>query len=155
MKDKKNFKKNNNNNSYNSFIEENKENHNSANEQAPKETTMAQYQDLTNKTKISNEIIDIDDSPDVATWNKEVTRNKAISEEINNNYKLTDINPNIPPIATIGLERKQEVEDKEKFRLMIDPANQQEIDDVYKDGDKLTDNANFFYDKRKLNKNKD
>jgi hypothetical protein len=153
MKDKKKFKKNNNNNSYNSFIEENEENSNSANEQALKESTIAHNQDLTDKTKISNEIIDIDDSPDVATWNKEVIRNKGISEEINNNYKLTNINPNIPPITTIGLERKQEVQDKEKFRL-IDPANQQEIDDVYKDGDKLTDNANFFHDKRKLNKNK-
>ena len=45
--------------------------------------------DLTSNTKTFNDIIDIDDSPDVATWNKEVTRYKdhtkdsIISEEMN------------------------------------------------------------------------
>src|SRR5687767_1738098 len=102
--------------------------------------------DVTNDPKTTNDIIDIDDSPDIATWNKEVTRNKDVLDNINNKYIITKINHKIPTITTIGLERKRE-EDNEKDHL-IDPANQREIDNAYHDGDKLTDQANFFHNKR-------
>ena len=65
--------------------------------------------DLTSNTKTFNDIIDIDDSPDVATWNKEVTRYKdytkdsRISEEMNEKYTNS---PKIPPTTTIGLRKE-------------------------------------------------
>ena len=108
-----------------------------------------------NLTKTSNDIIDIDDSPDIATWNKEVTRNKNVSNNIDNKYRITKINPKIPTITTIGLERKREgVVDNEKDHI-IDPANQQETEAAYHAGVKLTDQTSFFHNnKRKLNKSK-
>lgn len=60
-----------------------------------------------NLTKTSNDIIDIDDSPDIATWNKEVTRNKNVSNNIDNKYRITKINPKIPTITTIGLKKER------------------------------------------------
>lgn len=150
MNKKKGFSKSN-TNFNNSFLKDAEQNPYTNKEQTSKESTMAFKPDLTNTSKTTNDIIDIDDSPDIATWNKEVTRNKDSSENINNKYRITKINPKIPTITTIGLERKREEEDNEKDHL-IDPANQQEIDNAYHEDDKLTDQANFFHNKRKLNK---
>lgn len=108
--------------------------------------------DVTNDAKTSNDIIDIDDSPDVATWNKEVTRNKdhiakdiKVSEETKNKYRITKINPEIPPTTTIGLRR----EDNDNKDNQVDPANQKDVDKIYNSGGKLTDDANLFNNKRK------
>ena len=146
MNKKKGFSKSN----TNSFVKDSEQNLYTNKEQTSKESTMNFKPDLTNTAKTTNDIIDIDDSPDIATWNKEVTRNKDVLDNIDNKYIITKINPKIPTITTIGLERKRE-EDNEKDHL-IDPANQREIDNAYHDGDKLTDQANFFHNKRKLNK---
>ena len=146
MNKKKGFSKSN----TNSFLKDSEQNPYTNKEQTSKESTMDFKPDLTNTAKTTNDIIDIDDSPDIATWNKEVTRNKDIPDNIDNKYIITKINPKIPTITTIGLERKRE-EDNEKDHL-IDPANQREIDNAYHDGDKLTDKANFFHNKRKSNK---
>jgi hypothetical protein len=134
-----------------SFLKDFEQYPNTNKAQTSKESTMASNLDLTNTAKTSNDIIDIDDSPDIATWNKEVTRNKSGSENIDNKYRITKINPKIPTITTIGLERKREENDNEK-NFLIDPANHQEIDNAHHDGDKLTDQASFFHNKRKSNK---
>ena len=42
-----------------------------------------------------------------ATWNKEVTRNKNVSNNIDNKYRITKINPKIPTITTIGLKKER------------------------------------------------
>lgn len=150
MNKKKGFSKSN-TNFNNTSLKDAEQNPYTNKEQTSKESTMAFKPDLTNTSKKTNDIIDIDDSPDIATWNKEVTRNKDVSDNIDNKYIITKINPKIPTITTtIGLERKRE-ENNEKDHL-IDPANQREIDNAYHDGDKLTDQANFFQNKRKLNK---
>ena len=108
-----------------------------------------------NTRRITNDIIDIDDSPDVATWNKEVTRNKdhmtkdtRRSEETNEKYRNTKSTPEIPPTTTIGL-RKENNDDKDD---QVDPANQKDLDKIYNSGGKLTDQANLFNNKRKFNK---
>ena len=112
--------------------------------------------DVTNDAKTSNEIIDIDDSPDVATWNKEVTRNKdhiakdtKVSEETKNKYRITKIHPEIPPTTTIGLRR----EDNDNKDNQVDPANQKDVDRIYNSRGKLTDDANLFNNKRKYTRN--
>ena len=150
MNKKKGFSKSN-TNFNNTSLKDAEQNPYTNKEQTSKESTMAFKPDLINTAKTTNDIIDIDDSPDIATWNKEVTRNKDVSDNIDNKYIITKINPKIPTITTtIGLERKRE-ENNEKDHL-IDPANQREIDNAYHDGDKLTDQAKFFHNKRKLNK---
>lgn len=103
--------------------------------------------DITNDSKTSNSITDIDDSPDVATWNKEVTRTKEhfvndikISEETKNKDRISNISSKIPPTTTLGLRR----EDNEGQDEQIDPANQKDLDKIYNSGNKLTDHANLF-----------
>lgn len=110
--------------------------------------------DLTSNTKTLNDIIDIDDSPDVATWNKEVTRFKdhitkdsIISEEMNEKYKITN-SPKIPPTTTIGLRKENNDNEDDQ----VDPANQQDLNEIFNSGSKLTDKANLFNSKRKLDK---
>ncbi len=146
MNKKKGFKKNKTN--FNSFLKDYEQNQNKKKEQTSKEDLIASSTlNIANNLKTSNDIIDIDDSPDIATWNKEVTRNKVVSNNTDNKYAITKINPKIPTITTIGLERRIDRDDNKKDRL-IDPANQQEIDAAYHAGDKLTDQASFFHNKR-------
>ena len=108
--------------------------------------------DLTSNTKTFNDIIDIDDSPDVATWNKEVTRYKdhtkdsIISEEMNEKYTNS---PKIPPTTTIGLRKENNDNEDDQ----VDPANQQDLNEIFNSGEKLTDQANLFNSKRKFPKN--
>ena len=149
MNKKKGFKKNKTN--FNSFLKDYEQNQNKKKEQTSKEDVIASSTlNIANNVKTSNDIIDIDDSPDIATWNKEVTRNKIVSNNTDNKYGITKINPKIPTITTIGLERKIDGDDDNKKDRLIDPANQQEIDAAYHAGDKLTDQASFFHNKRKL-----
>ena len=152
MNKKKGFNKNNTN--FN-FFKNYEQNPNTKKKQTSKDVIIASStMNIANNVKTSNDIIDIDDSPDIATWNKEITRNKGISNNIDNRYRITKINPKIPTITTIGLETKGDrIGDDEKDHL-IDPANQKEIDAAYHTGDKLTDQAIFFDNKRKLKKSK-
>lgn len=153
MNKKKGFDKNKTN--FNSFLKDYEQNLNTKKEQTSKEDIIASSTlNIANNVKTSNDIIDIDDSPDIATWNKEVTRNKVVSNNIDNKYRITKINPKIPTITTIGLERKIDGDDDNKKDRLIDPANQQEIDAAYHAGNKLTDQASFFHNKRKLKKSK-
>lgn len=111
--------------------------------------------DITNDSKSSNSIIDIDDSPDVATWNKEVTRTKEhfvndikISEETKNKDRISNISSKIPPTTTLGLRR----EDNDGPDDQIDPANQKDLDKIYNSGNKLTDHADLFKNKKNYTK---
>ena len=111
--------------------------------------------DITDDAKKFNEIIDIDDSPDVATWNKEVTRNKYDiakdikgSEDTNNKNGINKISPEIPPTTTIGLRK----ENNNGKNDQVDPANQKDVNKIYNSGGKLTDQANLFNNKRKFTK---
>jgi hypothetical protein len=153
MNKKKGFNKNKTN--FNSFLKDYEQNQNKKKEQTSKEDVIASSTlNISNNVKTSNDIIDIDDSPDIATWNKEVTRNKVVSNNTDNKYRITKINPKIPTITTIGLERRIDRDDDNKKDRLIDPANQQEIDGTYHASNKLTDQASFFHNKRKLKKSK-
>src|ERR687898_3594895 len=98
MNKKKGFSKSN-TNFNNTSLKDAEQNPYTNKEQTLNESTMAIKPDLTNTAKTTNDIIDIDDSPDIATWNKEVTRNKdhiakdiKVSEETKNKYRITKIN---------------------------------------------------------------
>ena len=113
--------------------------------------------DITNYAKTSNEIIDIDDSPDVATWNKEVTRNKyhiakysTGAENINKKDGIAKLIRKIPTTTTIGLSQ----ENNNDKNHQVDPANQKEVDKIYDSGGKLTDQDDLFNNKRKFTKSK-
>ena len=150
MNKKKGFKKNKTN--FNSFLKDYEQNQNKKKEPSKEDVIASSTLNIANNVKTS---IDIDDSPDIATWNKEVTRNKVVSNNTDNKYRITKINPKIPTITTIGLERKIDGDDDNKKDRLIDPANQQEIDAAYHAGNKLTDQASFFHNKRKLKKSKE
>jgi hypothetical protein len=113
--------------------------------------------DITNYTTTSNEIIDIDDSPDVATWNKEVTKNKyhsrkysTESKDINKKDGIAKIITEIPPTTTIGLRQ----ENNNGKNHQVDPANQKEVNKTYNSGGKLTDQGDLFKTKKKFIKSK-
>ena len=137
-----------------SFPKNNKLSPNTIKQRKPREDNIF-TKDLTSNTKTLNDIIDIDDSPDVATWNKEVTRYKdhitkdsIKSEKMNEKYRITN-SPNIPPTTTVGL--RNENNDNEDDQ--VDPANQQDLNEIFNSGGKLTDQANLFNTKRKFAKN--
>ena len=137
-----------------SFPKNNKLSPNTIKQRKPREDNIF-TEDLTSNTKTLNDIIDIDDSPDVATWNKEVTRYKdhitkdsIKSEKMNEKYRITN-SPNIPPTTTVGL--RNENNDNEDDQ--VDPANQQDLNEIFNSGGKLTDQANLFNTKRKFAKN--
>ena len=154
MNKKKGFNKNNTN--FNSFLKDYEQNPNTKKEQASKETIIdsSTTMNIANNVTTSNDIIDIDDYPDIATWNKEITRNKDVSTNIDDKYGITKINPKIPTITTIGLERKRDRDDVNEKDRLIDPANQEEIDAAYHNRYKLTDQTSFFHNRRKLKKSK-
>ena len=153
MNKRKGFNKNKTN--FNSFLKDYEQNPNSKKEQTTKEDIIGSSTlNMANNVKTSNDIIDIDDSPDIATWNKEVTRNKVVSNNTDNKYRITKINPKIPTITTIGLERKRDRDDVNEKDRLIDPANQEEIDAAYHNRYKLTDQTSFFHNRRKLKKSK-
>ncbi|MGI0051780.1 MAG: hypothetical protein ACRD8K_08595 [Nitrososphaeraceae archaeon] len=136
-----------------SFTENNKLSPNTIKQRKPREDNTF-TKDLTSNTKTLNDIIDIDDSPDVATWNKEVTRykdhitkNSIISEETNEKYRITN-SPEIPPTTTIGLRKENNDNEDDQ----VDPANQQDLNEIFNSGSKLTDKANLFNSKRKFDK---
>jgi len=137
-----------------SFPKNNKLSPNTIKQRKPREDNIF-TKGLTSNTKTLNDIIDIDDSPDVATWNKEVTRYKdhitkdsIKSEKMNEKYRITN-SPNIPPTTTVGL--RNENNDNEDDQ--VDPANQQDLNEIFNSGGKLTDQANLFNTKRKFAKN--
>jgi hypothetical protein len=88
----------------------------------------------------SADIIDIDNTPDVATWNKEIhIKADAAAAGITDN-KLQETEILLPPTTiSIGLKEKK----GPKKDLIIDPADGKEVDEAIKSGSTLTDEANL------------
>jgi hypothetical protein len=86
---------------------------------------------------MSSGIIDIEDTPDVATWNKKIhTKDDAaglvVDDRFHNAEKIQT------PLTTgIGLrDRKLSKKD-----LIVDPANKKEVEEAIESGSTLTDEA--------------
>ena len=129
----------------NSFHKKNKIKPNKKKE-SPKLITNTRL-NLANNTQISKDITDIDDSPDIATWNKDVIRNKDILTNKENKFRYTKIKSPIPTITTSRLKKGNN-----EIDYLIDPANLNEIAKVYHNEEMLTDQSYFFSKKRKTEK---
>ena len=92
-----------------------------------KTTTKADFMDM------SAGIIDIDDTPDVATWNKKIHIKDDASGIIVN--RLHEAEMRQPTTIDIGLREKKE----SKKDLIIDPANKKNVDEAIKSESTLTD----------------
>jgi hypothetical protein len=85
---------------------------------------------------ISSGIIDIDETPDIATWNKESQIKADAAGVIVNRSGFPEPRP--PPTTIgIGLRDKKQL----KKDLIIDPANKKEVEEAIKSGSILTDEA--------------
>jgi hypothetical protein len=92
-----------------------------------KTTTKADVMDM------SAGIIDIDDTPDVATWNKKIhIKDDAAGITVNPLHEAE-----IPPPTTNGIGLRDKKGSKKD--LIIDPANKKEVDEAIKSGSTLTD----------------
>src|ERR687887_773099 len=92
-----------------------------------KTTTKADFMDM------SAGIIDIDDTPDVATWNKKIHIKDDASGIIVN--RLHEAEMRQPTTIDIGLREKK----GSKKDLIIDPANKKNVDEAIKSELTLTD----------------
>ena len=95
--------------------------------------------DITEYGNISKNILDITDTPDVAVWNKSV----RIKSNVASAVKHPKENEN-REAQTIGVglrKRRSKDDDDKKSSTIIDPANQEDIDDVVNSGNTLTDKA--------------
>ena len=85
---------------------------------------------------MSVDIIDIDNTPDVATWNKKVhIKGDAAGTTDNRSYAAEVLQPRT---ISIGLKKKGPKKD-----LIIDPANNKEVDQAIKSESTLTDEADL------------
>ena len=92
--------------------------------------------DITKSVNTSKDILDITDTPDVAVWNKSVQKKNSMA----NHLKEREYGE--AQTIGIGLRKKQRKNDDDnKDSIIIDPANQREMDDVVNSGDTLTDKA--------------
>jgi hypothetical protein len=85
---------------------------------------------------MSTGIIDINDTPDVATWNKKIHIKADAAGIIVNKLHEAEIPP-LPITIGIGLREKK----GSKKDLIIDPANKKEVDEAIKSGLTFTDEA--------------
>ena len=92
-------------------------------------TTKADFMDM------SAGIIDIDDTPDVATWNKKIHIKDDAAGIIVNRLHEAEIWP--PTTVGIGLREKK----GSKKDSIIDPANKKDVDEAIKSESTLTDEA--------------
>ena len=104
---------------------------------------------LADNAKISADIIDIYDSPDIATWNKDIIKNKDVVMNKENRFRYTKIKPPIPTVTTTVFKKAKE--DNNGIDYLIDPANLNEIAKIYHNKEILTDQA-IFSQKGKLKK---
>src|SRR5919197_865481 len=84
---------------------------------------------------VSASIIDIDDTPDVAAWNKKIHIKGDAAGIIGNRSHEEDIRP----LATIGIGLRGKKRSKKD--LIIDPANKKEVAEGMKSGSTFTDEA--------------
>ena len=95
------------------------------------------------KTKTKSEavdmsigLIDIDNTPDVATWNKKIHDKDDIARVIADRFHDTE-EIQTPPTIGIGLRDRN----ASKKELIVDPANRKEVEEAIESGSTLTDEA--------------
>ena len=77
-------------------------------------------------------MIGIDNTPDVATWNKKINIKGDAAGMIVNTLHKAEIRP--PTTIGVGLREKK----RSKKDLIIDPANKKEVDEAIKSGSTFT-----------------
>jgi hypothetical protein len=100
----------------------------------PKQQKTTRKADVVN---ISSGIIDIDETPDVAIWNKKSQNKKNAASVIVD--RSAYLEPRTPPPTTIGIGLRDKKQPKKD--LIIDPANKKEVEEAIKSGSILTDEA--------------
>jgi hypothetical protein len=100
----------------------------------PKQQKKTRKADVVN---ISSGIIDIDETPDVATWNKKSQNKKNAASVIVDRSDYLE--PRTPPPTTIGIGLRDNKQAKKYF--IIDPANKKEVENAIKSGSMLSDEA--------------
>ena len=94
--------------------------------------------DITRYGEISNGILDIADTPDVAVWNQSV----QIKSDVANMVKRPKERENGgTQTIGIGLRKERNKDNDKESSTIIDPANQEDIDEVVNSGSTLTDKA--------------
>ena len=94
--------------------------------------------DITRYGDISNGILDIADTPDVAVWNQSV----QIKSDVANMVKRPKERENGgTQTIGIGLRKERNKDNDKESSTIIDPANQEDIDEVVNSGSTLTDKA--------------
>jgi hypothetical protein len=103
----------------------------------PKERETTTTRKKADFTDMSSGIIDIDDTPDVATWNKKIQiKDDTAAITVNRLHHAEEIEP---PPTTIGVGLRGKKGSKKD--LVIDPANKKEVAEAIKSGSILTDEA--------------
>ncbi len=105
----------------------------SVDNKVPKQQKMTTKADFTD---MSADIIDIDDTPDVATWNKKVHIKEDAVDIIASRFHDAE-KIEMPTTIGIGLRDKK----ASKKDLVVDPANRKDIEGAIKSGSTLTDEA--------------
>jgi hypothetical protein len=105
----------------------------SVDNKVPKQQKMTTKADVTD---MSADIIDIDDTPDVATWNKKVHIKEDTVDIIASRFHDAE-KIEMPTTIGIGLRDKK----ASKKDLVVDPANRKDIEGAIKSGSTLTDEA--------------
>jgi hypothetical protein len=105
----------------------------SVDNKVPKQQKMTTKADVTD---MSADIIDIDDTPDVATWNKKVHIKEDAVDIIASRFHDAE-KIEMPTTIGIGLRDKK----ASKKDLVVDPANRKDIGGAIKSGSTLTDEA--------------
>ena len=83
-------------------------------------------------------IMEIDDTPDIATCNKKIHIKDDAARILDN--KSDDAETPLPTTFGIGLRQKKRSKD-----LFIDPANKKEVDEALKSGLTFTDETEDLY----------
>lgn len=94
--------------------------------------------DITTYGDISRGILDITDTPDVAVWNKSVQIKSGVANMVK--YPKERENGEAQTIG-IGLRKERNKDDDKESSTIIDPANQEDIDEVVDSRSTLTDKA--------------
>lgn len=94
--------------------------------------------DITRYGDISKGILDITDTPDVAVWNKSVQIKSGVANMVK--YSKERENGEAQTIG-IGLRKERNKDDDKESSTIIDPANQEDIDEVVDSRSTLTDKA--------------
>jgi hypothetical protein len=94
--------------------------------------------DITTYGDISRGILDITDTPDVAVWNKSVQIKSGVANMVKHPKERE--NGEAQTIG-IGLRKERNKDDDKESSTIIDPANQEDIDEVVDSRSTLTDKA--------------